>query len=99
MGVGYGRPITQWSQGDYTGANNHEDDLAVISGRRRSRCGPTRRAGGTVWASTTSPPWGTAYITTNADRDVYALGTCSGPVSLAAEPAALSPNLDLELTC
>ena len=95
MGVGYGRPITQWSQGAYTGANNAQDDFAVISGGGAPLL--PDEAGGTT-ASTTSPPWGTAYITTNADRDVYALGTCSGPVSLAAEPAALSPNLDLELT-
>ena len=95
MGVGYSRPITQWSQGGYTGANNAQDDLAVISAGGAPLL--PDEAGGTT-ASTTRPPWGTAYITTNADRDVYALGTCSGPVSLAVEPAALSPNLDLELT-
>ena len=30
MGVGYSRPITQWSEGDYKGANNAQDDLSVI---------------------------------------------------------------------
>ncbi len=30
MGVGYSRPITQWSEGDYKGANNDQDDLSVI---------------------------------------------------------------------
>ena len=30
MGVGYYEPITQWSKGEYTGANNTEDDLAVM---------------------------------------------------------------------
>ncbi|MEM9041652.1 MAG: zinc-dependent metalloprotease family protein [Actinomycetota bacterium] len=30
MGVGYYRDITQWSAGDYPGANNTEDDLALI---------------------------------------------------------------------
>ena len=31
MGSGYDNPITQWSRGEYTGANNTEDDLAVAS--------------------------------------------------------------------
>ncbi len=32
MGVGYYRDITQWSNGDYAGATNTEDDLAIIDG-------------------------------------------------------------------
>jgi hypothetical protein len=95
MGVGYGRPVTQWSKGDYTGASNHEDDLAAISSGGAAL--QPDEAGGTT-TTATRPPWGTAYITSNADRDVYALGTCSGLVSVAAEPAVLSANLDLELT-
>jgi hypothetical protein len=31
MGVGYYKDIVQWSKGDYTGANNTQDDLTVIS--------------------------------------------------------------------
>src|SRR5436190_5469719 len=31
MGAGYNISITQWSKGEYPGANNHEDDLAVIT--------------------------------------------------------------------
>ena len=30
MGVGYYQNLTQWSKGEYNGANNTEDDLAVI---------------------------------------------------------------------
>ena len=32
MGSPYGQPITQWSNGSYAGANNTEDDLALIAG-------------------------------------------------------------------
>jgi hypothetical protein len=32
MGVGYYRNVTQWSKGEYPGANNHQDDLQTISG-------------------------------------------------------------------
>src|SRR5258706_1658159 len=30
MGVGYSKPITQWSKGEYANANNTQDDLAII---------------------------------------------------------------------
>ena len=30
MGNSYGRPVTQWSKGQYSGANNTQDDLYVI---------------------------------------------------------------------
>ena len=32
MGVGYSKPIVQWSKGEYAGANNGQDDLAVMLG-------------------------------------------------------------------
>ena len=95
MGVGYSRPITQWSRGDYKGANNHQDDLSVIT--RNGLTLRTDEAGGTP-SPTTTPPTGSAYITADADRDVYTLGICSGPLTLAADPAAQSPNLDLKLS-
>jgi hypothetical protein len=31
MGVGYYMPLTQWSRGEYSGANTQEDDLAVMA--------------------------------------------------------------------
>jgi Metallo-peptidase family M12B Reprolysin-like len=31
MGAGYDANVTQWSQGEYAGASNHEDDLAVMA--------------------------------------------------------------------
>lgn len=30
MGIGYSKAVTQWSSGQYPGANNRQDDLAVI---------------------------------------------------------------------
>ena len=32
MGVGYYTQVTQWSKGEYPGANNQQDDVAIISG-------------------------------------------------------------------
>jgi hypothetical protein len=31
MGVGYYQPLSQWSKGEYPGANNNEDDLSIIT--------------------------------------------------------------------
>uniref|UniRef100_A0A6B2KXD9 Disintegrin domain-containing protein n=1 Tax=Arcella intermedia TaxID=1963864 RepID=A0A6B2KXD9_9EUKA len=33
MGVGYYKTITQFSKGEYTGANNKEDDISIIGGQ------------------------------------------------------------------
>ena len=35
MGVGYYKPISQWSLGEYTDANNHENDFAVMASQDR----------------------------------------------------------------
>ena len=33
MGAGYYQNLVQWSKGEYPGANNHEDDVAIIAGQ------------------------------------------------------------------
>jgi hypothetical protein len=33
MGVGYYTNVTQWSRGDYSGASNTQDDIAIIAGK------------------------------------------------------------------
>jgi hypothetical protein len=96
MGVGYSRPIAQWSEGVYKGANNDQDDLSVIGDNGLS-VRPDEESSGTPYPMTT-PPTGKAYITSDADRDIYALGICSGSLTLAADPAGQSPNLDLKLS-
>ena len=37
MGTGYGRNVSQWSKGEYTGANNTQDDVAVIAAKVTTR--------------------------------------------------------------
>ena len=31
MGVGYQKPVVQWSKGEYTNANNTQNDLTIIA--------------------------------------------------------------------
>ena len=94
MGAGYDHPISQWSKGDYPGANN-------TAGRRR------RHQGGAWARAPTSPaavsprrspcPSATSYIDSRTDVDVYQLGTCTGPVTCRATPDSLA-DLDIKLT-
>jgi hypothetical protein len=94
MGTGYVRPVTQWSKGEYTGANNTQDDVAIIAGNGA----PLRadEAGGTVGTATNFSR-NPARITSRTDQDYYAIGACQGSISYTATPAASSPDLDIEL--
>ena len=93
MGGSYDRGVTQWSKGDFAGATNQQDDVAVIAARaalRADEAGDTR-------ATAALLPEGTAYVTARDDVDLYALGTCTGPVTVTAAPAAVGADLDLSL--
>ncbi len=89
------KPITQWSQGEYAGATNQQDDLAVVA----AAGAPLRadEAPDTIAAGVTAPPSLPAYISSPSDRDVYGLGPCTGSVTVTGVPAPSSPNLDIEL--
>jgi len=94
MGAGYYRPITQWSKGDYAGANNQQDDIAIIRGVLGER---PDEAPSTV-AGAPTVPTGPAYISSRTDVDTFRLGTCTGPVTISAAPTLeAGANLDLEL--
>ena len=88
MGVGYDHPISQWSKGDYAGANNtSQDDVAIISGVTgartdeagdQHRCCPGRSSGHGVHlrAAPTWTPTSSARapvsVTVNAVADTFA---------------------------
>lgn len=95
MGVGYYEPITQWSRGEYGGANNTQDDLAIIANGaplmtddHGDLAAPTALAPG-------SPANG--LISTRADTDVFRF-TGSGATTVAVAPADGFPNLDVSLS-
>ena len=97
MGVGYYKPVAQWSKGEYAGANNTgQDDVAAIAQRAPYR---TDEAGGTLATASTTTT-GTKYITQGTDQDIYLLGTCTGSLTVSAAtpaPATPSPDLDIKL--
>jgi hypothetical protein len=62
MGVGYYNNVTQWSKGEYSGANQQQDDLAIISGQLGYR--PDDHSNGMSAATPLAvDPDGTIYVT------------------------------------
>ena len=101
MGSGPG-PVSQWSNGAFEGSRNTQDDLALMIDRDpdTSAGGLTLvpdEAGATIASAASFVPVSGGLITHRHDVDVYALGTCSGEVTVRAAPARVSPNLDIEL--
>ena len=99
MGTGYGQPVTQFSKGEYTGANNTEDDFSIIAangGTPRSDDHADVRASATALSAL--PAGIEGEISTAADIDWFSFTSAGGPVTLSATPAVLSPNLDVKIS-
>ncbi len=94
MGVGYQKPVVQWSKGQYTNANNTQDDLTVIANGGAPVVAD--EAGDTVGTAAAGLPV-RAYITSAADTDTFALGTCAGTLTVSAAGAPPSQDLDIQL--
>ncbi len=99
MGASYYKPITQWSKGEYTGANNKQNDFTIMGTNglplRTDDYGNT-----TATASflTGSPVTVDGVISTAADVDVFSLNVAAGAATFTATPSAISPDLDIKLT-
>jgi len=90
MGSSYYKNVTQWSQGEYNGANNKEDDLATISNSRngagyRSDDFGNSAATAKVLSGTNLNQFG--IIETRGDSDWFSFSTGSGNVSLSINNA------------
>ncbi|MCW2851469.1 MAG: hypothetical protein JWM84_1133, partial [Nocardioides sp.] len=94
MGVGYDHPVSQWSKGDYTGANRQQDDLGIIRGMLGLRAD---EAASSI-ARASALPTGTAYISSRTDTDYYLLGACAAGFTVSANPLASAANLDIKLS-
>jgi PKD repeat protein len=100
MGVGYYQPLTQWSKGEYPGANNLEDDVSIIHS-----AGATLRAddyantssGAAVLGNTNGIIAQTGLIETRTDVDAFAFSTAGGVAQITVSPDTLSPNLDVQI--
>lgn len=105
MGVGYYKNVTQWSAGVYPGANNQQNDLAVMaSAGFTQRADDFGNAFGTASSLNNTATGATANISTfgvietAADVDMFIVNTAGGLVNLSVKPAAKGPNLDVKAT-
>jgi PKD repeat protein len=91
MGAPYGKPIQQWSIGEYSGANNKEDDVAKISVLApyiTDDYTDAMSAAVTMQALETR-----GLISTAADKDWFKFSFTGGPLAINVKPA-FNGNLD-----
>ena len=100
MGVGYYRPIAQWSKGEYLNANNLQDDLATIvaNGAPLMADDAPNLGSGSAAAGPATGGNVAGVVTTDADSDVFEISASAGSATFTVTPAPNSPNLDAGLT-
>ena len=104
MGVGYYQPLVQWSKGQYSGANNVQDDYTVMAANglpaRTDDHGNTAAAATVLSGSTAGGV--TTYTTQGVierpgDTDMFSFSASAGAVTAAFSPAARAANLDARI--
>lgn len=98
MGVGYYKSVTQWSKGEYPGANQFQDDLAVMQSYGIALLSDDH--GNTTGSATVlsgSNLSASGVITTRSDVDVFQFSTGSGNVVINVNPAPRGANLDIQV--
>ncbi|MBT9393171.1 zinc-dependent metalloprotease [Hymenobacter sp. NST-14] len=100
MGVGYYKPVTQWSKGEYAQANQTQDDLAIIAsttynvGYRTDDHGNSTTAASALARSGTSLS-GNGVVERTADQDYFRFTTSGGAVSFNVNTVARYGNLNV----
>ncbi len=99
MGASYNVNVTQWSKGEYSGANQLQDDLNIIT----TQNGFTYRSddyGNTQAAAFQLLPQGSSVVSAtyglierNSDADYFSFWSNAGAIALNVDPLPLGPNL------
>ncbi|MCA9062149.1 MAG: hypothetical protein KDA96_03800 [Planctomycetaceae bacterium] len=100
MGVGYSQNLSQWSKGEYSGANQTQDDLNIITtangfGYRSDDYGNTTGTAQQAHIVTPSQIDGSGIIERETDIDVFSFTTGAGSISFSVSAFELGPNLDI----
>jgi len=102
MGVSYYRRLSQWSKGEYKGANNLQDDIALIT-RAKNGFGfaPDETGGGIAGAislgATSLMVEQDGIILNDEDVDTYKFSITGGKVEVTARPGLGEGNVDLQV--
>ncbi len=97
MGNSYYKNVTQWAKGEYTGANNTEDQLLII-GQNGLNYYADDHGNAADAATILSGPTtlsGSGFIEQNTDVDVFQFQTGAGAISIGVTPSPLGPNLKI----
>lgn len=100
MGVGYHKPVAQWSKGEYPGANNLQDDVTVIGSAGapiRADDFPDTTASAAPLLGEPAAVFQNGIIERNTDVDVFVFSTGGGNAQFNVTPDLISPNLDVLL--
>lgn len=100
MGGAFGKRLTQWSDGDYSGSDNREDDLSVMT---RTATGVQLRAdvvGDSIATADSLSGTGNRFsdlgiIESRGDVDVYQFTVPAADISLDIRPFQGKGNLDV----
>jgi hypothetical protein len=97
------RQLTQWSKGEYPGADNTEDDLHIITSFNGFGYRPDDHGSDILNASPLGVTGGTAVFgegltEQNTDTDYFSFTTKAGTINLDIDPFYRSPNLDVLAT-
>ena len=107
MGVGYYRPLVQWSKGEYANPSNTEDDLNIITngqwgfGYRPDDYSNTTSAAQPIPGTAGSSSFAVnvnGVIETRADVDMFKITTGSGTIKLDAVGGPACTMLDIQLS-
>ena len=94
MGAGYYHPVTQWSKGEYSGASNTEDDLAVVAKNGAARVKDDHANSSSSATLLTVGKAKSGIIGSRYDNDWFTFTTASGVVTITLTPRTAGPNLD-----
>jgi len=102
MGVGYYEKLVQWSKGEYTDADNNEDDIVLIQNNGATLVaddhGDSNSSATSLAVSSdgsTATLSGSGTIRRRDDVDVFSFISGAGNYTLNVDPAPYSPNLDI----
>ena len=103
MGAGYSRAVTQWSRGEYDGANNREDDMRKIASTQndisyRADDHGNSRTRATRLELTDEEVEIDALIHRSSDRDYFVFEAGAGRLDLDVDGIRYGSNLDIKAT-
>ncbi|GEP42777.1 hypothetical protein BGE01nite_20680 [Brevifollis gellanilyticus] len=103
MGSPFGKALTQWSRGEYLGADNNEDDVALIArtanrfGYASDDIGNTKATARFLDLSMTGTFEEEGLVHQENDVDFFRFHSVGGIFTVACAPSADKPNLNTSL--